>query len=108
MLPKPALIFHGTDDPITSYQASEQFAKSAGSMATLKLWPDMRHETHNEFGKEEVLDYLYVSGYAKANRLTHIIEYRHHVLNMPPAHFQKCLFGIIQVQLNHFFNSLLS
>ena len=55
---KPVLIFHGTDDPITSWQASEKFAQTAGPLATLKLWPDMRHETHNEIGKEQVLDYL--------------------------------------------------
>ena len=58
LLSKPVLIFHGTEDPITSWQASEKFANSAGHRATLKLWPDMRHETHNEFGKEQVLDYL--------------------------------------------------
>ena len=52
----PVLIFHGTDDSITSFRASQEFARS--SMANLKLWPDMRHETHNEYGNEEVLDHV--------------------------------------------------
>jgi len=54
-LSKPVLIMHGSDDNITSAKASEEFAGSNPN-ARLKLWPDMRHETHNEFGKEEVLD----------------------------------------------------
>jgi alpha-beta hydrolase superfamily lysophospholipase len=58
MLNKPVLVMHGTSDQITSHKASETFAQAALSNATLKLWPDMRHETHNEFGKEEVLEYL--------------------------------------------------
>ena len=53
---KPVLIFHGTDDRITSYQASQKFAQAASKVADLKLWPEMRHETHNEYGNEEVLD----------------------------------------------------
>jgi alpha-beta hydrolase superfamily lysophospholipase len=58
LLNKPVLVMHGTSDQITSHKASETFAQAALSNATLKLWPDMRHETHNEFGKEEVLEYL--------------------------------------------------
>jgi len=54
----PVLIMHGTDDSITSASASEAFSKSAAGYSTLKLWTGMRHETHNELGKEEVLDYI--------------------------------------------------
>lgn len=53
----PMLLMHGTDDEITSPEASEAFAK-ASELVTLKLWPQYRHETHNELGKEEVLAYL--------------------------------------------------
>ena len=53
----PTLIMHGTDDKITSYHASEEFA-DASSNIKLKLWPDMRHEPHNEFGQEEVLEFV--------------------------------------------------
>ncbi len=56
-LKTPLLVMHGTDDRITSPQASERFA-NASTLATIKLWPDFRHETHNEIGKEEVLDFL--------------------------------------------------
>ncbi len=54
----PLLIMHGTDDSITSYQASEEFANAAPISTDLKLWPDMRHETHNEYNREEVLDFV--------------------------------------------------
>lgn len=53
---KPILIFHGTDDNITSIEASKAFA-DASSLITFRSWSDMRHETHNELGKEEVLDF---------------------------------------------------
>jgi alpha-beta hydrolase superfamily lysophospholipase len=54
----PVLIMHGTDDRITSVEASKAFSISTAKYSTLKLWPQMRHETHNELGKEEVLDYV--------------------------------------------------
>ena len=51
----PLYLTHGTGDQITSYKASEEFASKAKDKTTLKLWPDMYHETHNEIGKQEVL-----------------------------------------------------
>ena len=53
----PTLLMHGTDDQITSCSASEQFAQGSDRV-TFKKWPEMRHETHNEVGKESVLQYL--------------------------------------------------
>lgn len=53
----PTLVLHGTDDNITSFRASERFTQSS-EQAQLKLWPDYRHETHNEIGKEEVLTFI--------------------------------------------------
>ncbi len=53
----PTLVVHGTDDQITSAKASEKFVQSS-DLAHLKLWPDYRHETHNEMGKETVLHYI--------------------------------------------------
>jgi alpha-beta hydrolase superfamily lysophospholipase len=51
----PLLLLHGAADPITSPAASEAFFQSVGSTdKTLKLFPDMRHEIHNEFGREDV------------------------------------------------------
>jgi alpha-beta hydrolase superfamily lysophospholipase len=53
----PTLLMHGTDDRVTSYEASVEFARNAGDLVTLKLWEDFRHETHNEIGKEDVLEF---------------------------------------------------
>ncbi|MBL6446605.1 lysophospholipase [Fulvivirga sp. 29W222] len=50
----PVLTMHGTDDPITSPQASEMFARKMTS--EYKVWEGMYHEPHNELGKEEVID----------------------------------------------------
>jgi alpha-beta hydrolase superfamily lysophospholipase len=52
----PALLLHGGADPITSVAAHETFYAHAGSAdKTFKRYEGMRHEIHNEFGKEEVL-----------------------------------------------------
>jgi alpha-beta hydrolase superfamily lysophospholipase len=49
------LLLHGGADPITSAPATEEFYKAAGSTdKTFKLYPGMRHEIHNEIGREEV------------------------------------------------------
>lgn len=52
------LVMHGTADKITSHEASKEFAKNAGDKATLQLWEGLRHETHNEVKKEEVLKFV--------------------------------------------------
>ncbi len=50
----PLLLMHGTADPITDPEASREFCQRAGRWCTLKLWPEMYHEVHNEVGKEQV------------------------------------------------------
>lgn len=50
----PLLIAHGDADAITSAKASEAFADACPS-ATLKIWPGLRHETHNEHNQDEVI-----------------------------------------------------
>ena len=51
----PLLLIHGTDDPLTSRAATESFfQKLATPDKTLKIFPGMRHETHNETGRETV------------------------------------------------------
>jgi acylglycerol lipase len=50
----PLLLMHGSADPITSAKASQEFAAKAGEMVTLKIWPDMYHEIHNESAQAEV------------------------------------------------------
>jgi acylglycerol lipase len=52
----PVLIAHGDADAITSADASKEFAANCPS-ATLKLWPDLKHEPHNEHNQDEVIDY---------------------------------------------------
>ncbi|ANQ47731.1 alpha/beta hydrolase [Flammeovirga sp. MY04] len=50
------LLMHGTDDNITSYDASRSFTlKCAGELLTFKSWDGLRHELHNEKKKDEVL-----------------------------------------------------
>ena len=59
LLNYPLLIMHGTEDRITSYNASERFAQEAGSFASFKSWEGLRHEIHNENNKDEVLKFIY-------------------------------------------------
>lgn len=54
-LPTPTLLMHGTEDRLTSAQASEEFARRAGKICTLRLWEGLFHEIHNEPEKEDVL-----------------------------------------------------
>lgn len=53
----PVLLSHGTGDKITDPDATKEFGEKAGSNVTLKLWPDMYHETHNEIEKDKVIEY---------------------------------------------------
>jgi len=60
--PLPLLLMHGSADPITSAEASQEFAEKAGDKVTLKIWDGLYHEIHNEPEKAEVfkvmLDWL--------------------------------------------------
>ncbi len=50
----PVLLAHGDADLITSAQGSDEFVANC-PQATLKIWPGLRHETHNEHNQEEVI-----------------------------------------------------
>jgi len=50
----PLLLMHGGADPITSAEASRQFADKAGSNVTLRIWDGLYHEIHNEAEQGEV------------------------------------------------------
>jgi acylglycerol lipase len=52
----PVLIAHGDDDNITSQEGSKAFTAN-NPQATLKIWPGLRHETHNEHNNDEVIDF---------------------------------------------------
>lgn len=52
----PLLLLHGEDDPITCEHATRELLRRAGSAdKTLRLYPGVRHEIHNDFGRERVL-----------------------------------------------------
>lgn len=53
--PLPLLLMHGGADPITSTEASRQFAGKAGDKVTLRIWDGLFHEIHNEPEKAEVI-----------------------------------------------------
>jgi alpha-beta hydrolase superfamily lysophospholipase len=53
----PLLILHGSDDQITSPEASLEFA-SQSSLAEIKIWDGGYHELHNEPFKKDVFDYI--------------------------------------------------
>ena len=50
----PTLIYHGSADKLTSFEASKEFAKKAGNLVTFVPFEGLYHETHNEPEKEEV------------------------------------------------------
>ncbi len=56
--PLPVLLMNGEGDAITSAKASREFAERAGVKATVKIWPGMYHEIHNEPEKEEVFKFM--------------------------------------------------
>lgn len=51
----PLLLMHGDSDQVTSYAASQRFARAAGAGVTFRGWPGCFHELHNEPEKAEVL-----------------------------------------------------
>jgi alpha-beta hydrolase superfamily lysophospholipase len=51
----PLLLMHGTDDQLTSFEASREFSEKMVVQHTFKAWDGLYHELHNEFEKETVL-----------------------------------------------------
>jgi alpha-beta hydrolase superfamily lysophospholipase len=56
-LKNPTLLIHGSDDKLTSPQASMEFAGKT-NMVKLKIWEGGYHELHNELFREEVFMYI--------------------------------------------------
>lgn len=52
------LVMHGTDDPITDYNASIKLARKIGKNATLKIWPHKLHELLHEQGRAEIWEFV--------------------------------------------------
>jgi alpha-beta hydrolase superfamily lysophospholipase len=51
----PVLLMHGTQDRITSPEASQEFALRSGGACELRLWEGAFHDLHFETNREEVL-----------------------------------------------------
>lgn len=54
----PALVMHGSEDPITSIAATKEFVANARGKVTFKIWDGLRHETHNEAQRAQVMAFL--------------------------------------------------
>lgn len=52
----PTLIFHGTADQLTSYEATKKFVANAGKNVTFISYEGLFHECHNEPEKATVLE----------------------------------------------------
>ncbi len=57
-LSMPLLLMHGGSDPITSSQASREFAEKAGELCSLKIWEGLYHELQNEPEQNQILAYM--------------------------------------------------
>jgi alpha-beta hydrolase superfamily lysophospholipase len=52
----PLLLLHGEDDPITcAHATAELYARAGSKDKTLRTYPGVRHEIHNDWGREQVL-----------------------------------------------------
>jgi alpha-beta hydrolase superfamily lysophospholipase len=54
----PVLFMHGEDDQLGFAEGSREFASKIAGDCTLKIWPGLYHEVHNEPEKEQVFAYL--------------------------------------------------
>jgi alpha-beta hydrolase superfamily lysophospholipase len=54
----PVLVMHGEKDMLGYVAGSREFASSVSGDCTLKVWPGLYHEIHNEPEKEQVFEYM--------------------------------------------------
>ena len=54
----PVLFMHGELDKLAYVAGAREFASKITGDCTLKIWPGLFHEVHNEPEKNEVFDYL--------------------------------------------------
>lgn len=54
--PVPLLIMHGSEDKLTSYEASKLLAAQLSGDVTFKSYEKLYHEIHNEYEKRDVLN----------------------------------------------------
>jgi len=53
--PLPLLLMHGTEDRMTSWEASREFARRLGAKVTWRSWEGWYHELHNEPERRRVV-----------------------------------------------------
>jgi len=51
----PVLMFHGSEDKITSQESSQEFAEKVGDLVLYKVWSGIKHEPHNDQDADAVL-----------------------------------------------------
>ncbi len=56
--PASLLLMHGSEDRLTSPEASREFAHRLGERCTFKLWEGLYHEIHNEPEQDQVFAFL--------------------------------------------------
>lgn len=54
----PLLLLHGTEDRITSFEASRQLAESAGTCCLWRPWQGGLHELHNDLQGDATMDFI--------------------------------------------------
>jgi alpha-beta hydrolase superfamily lysophospholipase len=54
----PVLFMHGDQDQIAFVRGSQEFTGKISGDCTLKIWPGLYHETHNEPEKDQVFAFL--------------------------------------------------
>ncbi len=54
----PLLLMHGTEDRVTSIEASRELRDNANGLVELKEWEGYYHDLKNDIGKEYVFEYV--------------------------------------------------
>jgi len=52
----PFLLMHGSEDKVTSPEASKDFVRNTSNLTTFKVWEGKYHELHKEDNKDEVFE----------------------------------------------------
>jgi alpha-beta hydrolase superfamily lysophospholipase len=71
--PLPLLLMHGTEDRLTSWEASREFARRLGSKVTWRSWEGWYHELHNEPERSRVVRVMttWMNGRLEKGRVPH-------------------------------------
>ncbi|QJC51014.1 alpha/beta fold hydrolase [Paenibacillus albicereus] len=62
----PTLLLHGTEDRVTSLQASEELAAALGPLCSFRRWERGFHELHHDERREEVIETVRMWIYANS------------------------------------------